>query len=172
MSTPLQTPRPTAQSWVDGGSRGNPGEAGVGVVLDLGDGQRERHTLYLGRATNNEAEYAALLAALERLAELGVAEVSVFSDSELLVFQMNGQYKVKANNLRPLWNAARQLAGSFRRFSMQHIPRLANREADGLANEAMNSRRSTLPMPRQLQALRRSATPHRRLHQNRHTVQI
>lgn len=167
MNAPVQTPRPTALSWVDGGSRGNPGEGGAGVVLDLGDGQRERHTLYLGRTTNNEAEYAALLAALERLAELGVAEVSVFSDSELLVYQMNGKYKVKANNLRPLWDAARQLAGTFGRFSIQHIPRLANWEADRLANEAMNSRCSTLPTPRQLQALHPSESLRRRLAKNR-----
>ncbi len=146
----------TALAWIDGGSRGNPGEAGAGMVLDVGDGRLESHTLYLGRATNNEAEYAALLAALERLAALGVAEVVIFSDSELLVHQMNGIYKVKAANLQPLWSAAQQLAGSFRHFSIRHIPRSANAEADRLANEAMNSRRSTLPVHPSLRALRSS----------------
>ncbi|MEP0775843.1 MAG: ribonuclease HI family protein [Acidobacteriota bacterium] len=156
MSTPLERSTPPATVWVDGGSRGNPGEAGAGVVLDLGGERQERHTLYLGRGTNNEAEYAALLAALERLVALGVEEVRVFSDSQLLVRQMNGQYKVKAENLRPLWSAARQLASSFRHFSIGHIARGANAAADALANQAMDSRSSTLPVPRQLLALRRS----------------
>ncbi len=142
-------------AWIDGGSRGNPGEAGAGIVLELAGGQRERHSLYLDRATSNEAEYAALLAALERLATLGVAGVSIFSDSELLVHQMNGVYRVRAGNLRPLWGAAQQLAGSFRLFSIRHIPRQANAEADRLANQAMDSRRSTLPVPRLVQALNR-----------------
>lgn len=156
MTTALPVPMAEALAWIDGGSRGNPGEAGAGVVLEVGGGGAERHTLYLGRATNNEAEYAALLAALERLAALHVAAVIVFSDSELLIHQMNGLYKVKAANLRPLWSAAQQLAGSFRSFSIRHIPRSANAEADRLANEAMTSHRSTLPVPPSLQALRSS----------------
>lgn len=146
-------PSSAAAAWIDGGSRGNPGEAGAGVVLNLGDGWEERHTLYVGQATNNEAEYAALLAALERLLAIGAAEVSVFSDSELLVRQMNGQYKVRAANLRPLWTAARRLARTFRRFSIQHVPRVANSVADGLANQAMDSRHSTLPVPCEFAAL-------------------
>ncbi len=150
-----------AQAWIDGGSRGNPGEAGAGLVLDVGDGRLETHTIYLGRATNNEAEYGALLAALERFAALGVAEVVIFSDSELLVRQMNGYYKVKAANLQPLWRAAQQLAGTFRSFSIRHIPRTANAEADRLANEAMNSRRSTLPIPPLLQTSWCSSEPGR-----------
>lgn len=157
MSTPVERNAPPATVWVDGGSRGNPGEAGAGVVLDLGGGRRELHTLYLGRGTNNEAEYAGLLAALERLVALGADTVRVFSDSQLLVRQMNGQYKVKAENLRPLWSAARQLASSFRHFSIGHIPRSANAAADALANQAMDSRSSTLPVPRQLLAPRRSS---------------
>lgn len=156
MSTPLERSALPATAWVDGGSRGNPGEAGAGIVLDLGGERRELHTLYLGRGTNNEAEYAGLLAALERLVALGVHGVRVFSDSQLLVRQMNGQYRVKAENLRPLWSAARQLASSFRHFSIGHIPRSANATADALANQAMDSRSSTLPLPRQLLAPRRS----------------
>ncbi len=161
MSTPLENSNPPATVWVDGGSRGNPGEAGAGIVLDLGGERQERHTLYLARGTNNEAEYAGLLAALERLVALGVDRVRVFSDSQLLVRQMNGQYRVKAENLRPLWSAARQLASSFRHFSIGHIPRTANRVADALANQAMDGRRSTLPVPRQLLAPRRSDGHHR-----------
>lgn len=128
-------------------------------MLDLGGSGQERHTLYLGRATNNEAEYAAVLAALERLAALGAAEVRVHSDSELLVRQMNGQYTVRAGNLRPLWSAALKLARSFRRFSIRHIPRTANSAADALANQAMDTQRSTLPLPSGITVSRRRPGP-------------
>ena len=135
-----------AAAAVDGGSRGNPGEAGCGVVLEL-QGRTERHTLYLGTATNNVAEYVALLAALERARALGVAAIEVRSDSQLLVEQMNGGYKVKAAHLKPLWMRARMLAAGFRRFSIVHVTRDANRAADELANRAMDERASTLPRP-------------------------
>lgn len=135
-----------AAAAVDGGARGNPGEAGCGVVLEL-HGATERHTLYIGTATNNVAEYAALLAALERARALGVAELEVRSDSQLLVEQMNGGYKVKAAHLKPLWMRARMLAAGFRRFSIVHVAREANRAADELANRAMDERTSTLPRP-------------------------
>jgi len=138
-----------ATAWVDGGSRGNPGEAGCGVVLDIG-GEREQHHLFIGRATNNVAEYAALLAALERARAVGVTEITVHSDSELLVKQMTGAYRVKQPHLQRLWLAAQQLARSFGRFSARHVPRAANAEADGLANVAMDGRSSTLPRPKAL----------------------
>ncbi len=140
------TPALQAAAAVDGGSRGNPGEAGCGVVLELPD-RTERHTLYLGKATNNVAEYAALLAALERARALGVAALAVRSDSQLLVEQMNGGYRVKAPHLKPLWVRARVLAASFRRFAIVHVAREANRDADELANLAMDDRVSTLPRP-------------------------
>ena len=135
-----------AAAAVDGGSRGNPGESGCGIVLEL-RGRREQHTLYLGTATNNVAEYAALLAALERARELGVGSLEVRSDSQLLVEQMNGGYKVKAAHLKPLWVRARILAAGFRRFTIVHVGREANRAADDLANRAMDERVSTLPRP-------------------------
>jgi len=138
-----------AQAWVDGGSRGNPGDAGCGIVLDLG-GERERHHLYIGRATNNVAEYAALLAALERARAAGATEISVHSDSELLVKQMTGAYRVKQPHLQRLWLAAQQLARLFTRFAARHVPRAANAEADALANVAMDERSSTLPRPKAL----------------------
>jgi ribonuclease HI len=119
---------------IDGGARGNPGEAGCGIVLEA-SGRREEHILYLGRTTNNVAEYAALLAALER------------SDSQLLVEQMNGAYRVKAPHLKPLWLRARTLAAGLRRFSIVHVPRERNRAADALANRAVEQRTSTLPRP-------------------------
>jgi ribonuclease HI len=139
-----------ARAWVDGGSRGNPGEAGSGIVLEL-DGAREEHYLFVGKATNNVAEYAGLLAALERARAAGATEIELRSDSELLVKQMNGQYRVKQPHLQKLWLAAQQLARSFARFSVLHVRREANAEADRLANIAMDTRTSTLPRPRGLQ---------------------
>ncbi len=135
-----------AAAAIDGGSRGNPGDAGCGVVLEVA-GRTERHTLFLGVATNNVAEYAALLAALERARALGVASIEVRSDSELLVEQMNGRYKVRAAHLKPLWLRARTLAAGFRRCAIVHVARAANRDADELANLAMDERASTLPRP-------------------------
>jgi ribonuclease HI len=131
---------------IDGGARGNPGEAGCGVVLDVGR-HREEHTLYLGIATNNVAEYAALLALLERAHALGLEELAVRSDSQLLVEQVNGGYRVKAPHLKPLWMRARTLAAGLRRFSIVHVSREHNRRADALANRAVESRASTLPRP-------------------------
>ena len=135
-----------AAAAIDGGARGNPGEAGCGVVLDLPD-RREEHTLYLGIATNNVAEYAALLAALERAQALGIESLDVRSDSQLLVEQMNGRYRVKAAHLKPLWTRARLLLAGFRRVGIVHVAREANRAADVLANRAMDARVSTLPRP-------------------------
>ena len=136
-----------ATAWVDGGSRGNPGEAGCGVVLDLADGRREEHSLFIGVATNNVAEYAALLAALERALALGVRDLAVRADSELLVRQMVGEYRVKARHLQPLWLRAQQLVRSLARFAISHVERGANRSADRLANRAIDSRSSSLPRP-------------------------
>jgi ribonuclease HI len=131
---------------IDGGARGNPGAAGCGVVLETG-GHREEHILFLGTATNNVAEYAALLATLERAHALGLVELDVRSDSQLLVEQMNGRYRVKAPHLKPLWLRARTLAAELRRFSIVHVPREANRDADALANRAIDGKVSTLPRP-------------------------
>ena len=131
---------------IDGGARGNPGEAGCGIVLEAG-GRREEHTVYLGITTNNVAEYAALLAALERAQLLGLDELAVRSDSQLLVEQMNGGYRVKAQHLKPLWLRARTLAAALRSFSITHVPRAANRAADALVNRAIDERVSTLPRP-------------------------
>jgi len=131
---------------IDGGARGNPGEAGCGIVLEVG-GRREEHTVYLGITTNNVAEYAALLAALERAHLLGLEELAVRSDSQLLVEQMNGGYRVKAPHLKPLWLRARTLAAGLRRFAITHVPRERNRIADALANRAMEDHASTLPRP-------------------------
>jgi ribonuclease HI len=141
---------PAAIAAIDGGSRGNPGEAGCGVVLEFPGGRREEHTLYLGRATNNVAEYAALLAALERANALGIRDLEVRSDSELLVNQIKGTYRVKAPHLQRLWLRAQELGRALDRFRIAHVARADNADADRLANRAMDSRASTLPRPRAL----------------------
>lgn len=138
----------SAVGWIDGGSRGNPGPAGCGIVIELSDGRRETHTLFLDTTTNNVAEYAALLAMLERAAALGVTRLEARSDSELLVKQLNGEYRVKASHLQPLWLRAAELRRGFTRFAISHVRRAANAEADRLANRAMDERASTLPRPR------------------------
>jgi len=138
-----------ARAWVDGGSRGNPGDAGCGVLLEL-DGVREEHYLFLGRTTNNVAEYAGLLAALERARAAGATEIEVHSDSELLVKQVTGAYRVRQPHLQRLWLAAQQLARGFARFSFRHVRREGNAEADRLANRAMDTGESTLPLPKGL----------------------
>lgn len=129
---------------VDGGSRGNPGPAGAGVVVrDASDGQvLQEFGVFLGKATNNVAEYRGLLAGLERAAELGAREVEIVSDSELLVRQMKGQYRVRNSGLLDLFEKAQQLVGRFEECSFRHVRREQNTAADRLANQAMNLKRN------------------------------
>jgi ribonuclease HI len=123
----------------DGGSRGNPGPAGYGAVIEGPDGQvTARLSEFLGRQTNNYAEYAGLLAVLKWALEHGVKRLRVVSDSELMVNQMKGRYKVASASLRPLWEEAKQRAGRLDRFEMSHTLRGGNKEADRLANAAMD----------------------------------
>jgi ribonuclease HI len=124
----------------DGGSRGNPGLAGAGVVIrDSQDGQTLFEGGYfLGKATNNVAEYRGVLEALSLAADLGAARVLVRSDSELLVRQMNGQYKVRNAGLKPLHEQASLLAARFDRCRFEHVRREQNHDADRLANLAMD----------------------------------
>lgn len=133
--------------YTDGASRGNPGPAAIGVVimddtpLERG-GQPgtvvERFSRYLGETTNNVAEYYAMIAALERALSLGARNMTVFSDSELMVRQMKGEYKVKNHGLRDLFFRARALASKFSSVTFQHIPREENQEADRLCNEELD----------------------------------
>ena len=128
-----------ARIHIDGASRGNPGRAGVGVLILRPDGQVvERVHRSIGEATNNVAEYRALLLALERAQALGYAEIDVYSDSELLVRQLQGRYQVKHPGLRELHAKAREHIGHFRRFAIEHVPRERNAEADALANRAID----------------------------------
>jgi probable phosphoglycerate mutase len=123
----------------DGGSRGNPGPAAYGAVIEDPRGKvAARLSEFLGVQTNNYAEYAGLLAVLKWAAQNGVGRLRVVSDSELMVKQMNGTYKVASPGLRPLWEEARQLARRLDGFQMKHTLRAGNKEADRLANEAMD----------------------------------
>jgi len=131
-------------AYTDGGARGNPGPAAYGVVIQSADG----HTVaqlhkYLGEATNNEAEYQGLLAALEYALEHSVRSLRVFSDSELLVRQILKQYKVKSGGLRPLHDRAQEMIGRLNSFSIAHVRREENRDADRLVNQTLD-RESTL----------------------------
>lgn len=124
----------------DGGARGNPGPAGAGFVIEVGGDTVCRGGRYLGECTNNVAEYEALLWGLENVRALGHDEVSVFADSELLVKQINGQYRVKNEGLKPLFVRALSLLRGFRSFEVAHVRREANKDADAMANEAMDLR--------------------------------
>jgi ribonuclease HI len=125
----------------DGASRGNPGAASIGVVLlDQAEKPLKKISRCLGRATNNQAEYQALIAGLEAAAELKVDQVEVLMDSELVIRQMSGQYRVKSPVLEPLYRRARELALRFRIISFRSVPRSHNAEADRLANAALDQR--------------------------------
>ena len=124
----------------DGGARGNPGPAAYGYVLEADDGHvLAAHGEAIGRATNNVAEYRGLLAGMEKAAELGVEELDVVSDSELLVKQMQGEYRVKNETLRELWEDANDLERRFRRVRYTAVRRAHNELADRLVNEALDA---------------------------------
>ncbi len=123
----------------DGGSRGNPGPAGYGAVIEDPKGQvAAKLSEFLGRQTNNYAEYKGLLAVLEWAVASRVRQLRVVSDSELMVRQMKGIYKVKNPGLRPLWDEAQQLSRKLDGFKIEHTLRGGNKEADRLANAAMD----------------------------------
>ncbi len=124
----------------DGGARGNPGPAAYGYVLEAGDGTvLDARGEAIGVATNNVAEYRGLLAGLEAALERGVEEVEVVSDSELVVKQMRGEYKVKNETLRDLVDEAQALESRFRRVTYTAVRREHNELADRLVNEALDS---------------------------------
>ena len=139
----LESPATESHEWhtafCDGGSRGNPGPSGYGAVIQDGQGRVVAQLSgYLGHQTNNFAEYKGLLAVLTWALERGVTRLRVVSDSELMVKQIKGQYKVASPLLRPLWEEAKRLSKALERFEMRHTLRGGNKEADRLANEAMD----------------------------------
>jgi ribonuclease HI len=124
----------------DGGARGNPGPAAFGYVLEGEDGHvLAAHGEAIGRATNNVAEYRGLLAGMSKAAELGVEELEVISDSELLVKQMQGEYRVKSETLKELWDEATDLERRFRHVRYAAVRRAYNELADRLVNEALDA---------------------------------
>ncbi len=125
---------------VDGGARGNPGPAAIGVVVsDAGGGLLEELGEPIGATTNNVAEYRALLRGLERAHALGASEVEVVGDSELVAKQVNGQYKVKHAGLRPLHAEALRALAGFERWRVRTVPRAQNAAADALVNAALDA---------------------------------
>jgi ribonuclease HI len=127
---------------VDGGARGNPGPAAAACVIASVDGAPlGEHAVLLGRATNNVAEYRALLLGLERARELGAEEIELIGDSELIAKQVLGQYKVKNQALRPLHRQATTALRAFQRWSIRTVPRAQNAEADALVNAALDQAR-------------------------------
>ncbi len=131
--------RTTWRLYADGAARGNPGPAAAGFVLDDPAGRpREAHGIPLGVATNNVAEYRALIAGLSKAIELGVEAIDVRRDSELVVRQMLGVYRVRNEGLKPLHAEAQALAQGFRRFSIAHVRREQNERADAEANKALD----------------------------------
>lgn len=125
---------------IDGAARGNPGPAAAGLVVEDPSGKAViKLGRLLGRTTNNEAEYLALITALERAKELGAEELEIRTDSELLQRQLTGRYKLRAANLKPLFERARQALGTFKAVEVIHVPREENREADRLASKALDA---------------------------------
>lgn len=142
-------PKPVAAAYranIDGGSRGNPGPAAYGVIVRDGRGEIvAKLKKYIGRMTNNVAEYYGLIAALDYAESQSVKALRIESDSELLVKQMRGLYKVKSEDLRPLFERALKMSKMFGSFRIEHVYREQNREADALANEALDEVEAKVP---------------------------
>lgn len=126
--------------YTDGASRNNPGEAGAGVYILEAGRPIGKIARYLGRTTNNIAEYTAAILALEYALKAGAKKVSLFADSELLVKQLNGQYRVKNEGLKPLYQKVKVLIAQIGHVELQYIPRAMNKEADALANQAIDEK--------------------------------
>lgn len=138
MSSPSETADLVAH--IDGGSRGNPGPAAFAAVMKTADGELvEEVSGFLGRTTNNVAEYQALLAALDFALAHKCRRLRVLADSELLVRQINDEYRVKNHNLKPLYERAKHLIARLESFSIRHVYREENREADRLANRTLDA---------------------------------
>lgn len=134
--------RPTADTcslYTDGASRGNPGDAGAGIVLlDTDGSELLARSFYLGKCTNNAAEYQALIAGLESALEAGCKKLHIFMDSQLIVRQVQGMYKVKNEQLRPMYNQVRDLLARLHSWKINHVPREKNFRADELANKGID----------------------------------
>ena len=128
----------TVSVYVDGAARGNPGPAGAGVVLKEGNKTVKTAYKYLGDTTNNIAEYSALIAGLQEATILGYKNIEINLDSELVAKQLRGDYRVKNSNIKPLFEKAAALINNFTNIKIIRIDRSDNKEADKLANKAIN----------------------------------
>jgi ribonuclease HI len=125
--------------FTDGAARGNPGPAAIGVIIKDGEGRLiSRLSRRIGTTTNNQAEYQAIIAALEEAVKLGATHVELNSDSELVVRQLSGRYRVRKAALKPLYQRVKELEGLLQGFRVTHIPREQNTEADRLTNAALD----------------------------------
>ena len=132
--------------FTDGSSKGNPGPAAIGAIIKDEQGKViDSISQGIGDATNNQAEYRAVIAALENAVGLGASQVDMRSDSELVIRQINGRYRVKNASLKPLYQKVKQLQSQFAGFTITHIPREQNTEADSLANIALKWPPVTIP---------------------------
>ncbi len=125
--------------FADGASSGNPGDSGIGIVIEIGDKIIEI-AKYIGKATNNIAEYKSLIHALKKSLEQKADTIEVYMDSELVVKQVNGIYKVRSQNLSQLYKQVQSLLKRFKCYNIKYIPRTMNKRADSLAKEAIRSR--------------------------------
>ena len=126
--------------YTDGGARGNPGPAALGVAIFGATGKLlAKHGHYLGEQTNNYAEYSALIFALKEAKRLGGQDVQCFLDSELIVRQMSGQYRVRNKALLPLFEEVKKLACNFKKITFQHVPREQNKVADEMVNATLDA---------------------------------
>jgi ribonuclease HI len=132
--------------YIDGAARGNPGPAGIGVVIKDGPKIIEELGAYIGKSTNNIAEYMALIRGLEEVLIRGFKSATFYSDSELLVKQLNGEYKVKHENLVPLHYHILTLIDRMKDFSIKHVTRDKNEHADKMANEGIDLHSRTTPL--------------------------
>lgn len=129
----------TATLQTDGGARGNPGPAGIGFVLRIKNKEAIFRGKYIGETTNNQAEYKALIAGLTRAQEEGVSRVECFLDSELVVKQLTGDYRIKHADLKPLAAQVKDLVNQFEKVTFTAVPREKNKEADSLVNQAIDA---------------------------------
>lgn len=127
-----------ATLYTDGGARGNPGPAGIGYVLQIETADTHAVGEYIGETTNNQAEYTALIKGLKKAQQQGVTQLRCFLDSELVVKQLNGQYKVRHPDMLPLYDQVQKLKSGFTSITFSHVQRSKNAKADALVNQAID----------------------------------
>jgi ribonuclease HI len=141
MENPENRFKPEANIYCDGASSGNPGHSGIGVVIQVIRGSHKIYKIseYIGVATNNVAEYSALIRGLQEAQSSGLKKIEIFLDSELLVKQITGAYKVRSPLLMPLWKKSKEILKLFETYRINHMQRAFNREADMLAKNAIKT---------------------------------